>query len=220
MKIFWLRLQIISFLFIMLQILEAASVQSAPEEASRRIFGLIINSDFDGAIRSADSCIHYDSLQPLYQVLKLSALGLQDMDYDRIIDTTRFLQSYETTLSAITAREKSAGVTSATLAFRGFAYAIHASFYLLHKQYFSALNTGFASLDWMEKAKKMDETNFDPDLIIGAYKCAKGELKKRLWMVLFWYPGSRKQGIEHLERCSRQGTIGAAVAQLALIDLY
>lgn len=167
-----------------------------------------------------DSLMAVDSTEPLYPYLHLCALGLRDLDFDQIIDTSVFLTTYKKTIRTINVYEKYHGRTSYSMTLLGFALASHSSFYLLHKKYFSAIGTGLDAMKIFNKAKKSDSTNYDVDLFLGLYNYAKGELKKRLWMVLFWYPGSKKQGIQSLEACRYNSQLVSEGAKVVLIDIY
>ena len=124
-----------------------------------------------------DSLMKMDETEPLYPFFHLCALGLRDLDFDCIIDTNAFLATYELTLATILAYEKKHGITSYSLTLRGFAYAAHSSFYLLHKTYFSAIGTGLDAVKIFNGVRDMDSTNYDAEFFLGFYNYAKGELK-------------------------------------------
>ncbi len=212
-KIFIIILVCKSFAFCFT--LEAEKVNIA-----NKIAGKLINCEFDSAIHTIDSLMKRDQSEPLYPFLYLCALGLRDCDFDRIVDTAGFLNAYQKAVSTISKYEKKHGQTSYSITLSGFVNATHAGFYLLHKQYFHAIGTGLDAMNILEDAKKIDTTNYDVDLFLGFYKYAKGELKKRLWMVLFWYPGSKEQGISTLEACSKKALITSEASKMVLAGIY
>lgn len=184
------------------------------------VIGMMINCEFTRALKQTDSLMACDSIEPLYPYLHLCALGLRDLDFDRIIDTAAFLSAYATTIARIDVHEKVHGKTSYSMTLRGFAYASHSSFYLLHRKYFAAIGTGLDAVRLFDDVKDIDSANYDADFFLGFYNYARGELKKRLWMVLFWYPGSKKKGVKSLETCARLGQISSLAAKMILIDVY
>ncbi len=212
--------KLIIIIIVSIQISWAISLSKPKEAAAKKLVGDIINCEFASAIVYADSLIKVDSEEPLYFLLRLCAIGLRDLDYDRVIDSVVFFDAYETTLKKIAVYQGIHGQDSYSLTLKGLAYGTHSSFYLLHKKYFSALGTGLEAMRMFTEAKKLDSTNYDVDLLLGFYNYAKGELKKKLWMVLFWYPGNRKEGIKSLENCSRLGSFTAEGAKMILVDIY
>jgi hypothetical protein len=161
-----------------------------------------------------------DTGEPLYPYLHLCALGLRDLDFDRIIDTVAFLKTYDRTIRTISDYERKHGRNSYSITLLGFAYASHSSFYLIHKKYFSAIGTGLDAVRMCDEGKKLDTSNCDVDFFLGFYNYAKGELRKKLWMVLFWYPGSKREGIRTLERCRDRGQLVSEGAKMVLADVY
>lgn len=190
------------------------------KKTADRIIGMLINCEFTRAMACSDSLMDVDSTEPLYPYLHLCALGLRDLDFDRIIDTSAFLNMYDHTIKTIHAYEKIHGKTSYSMTLLGFAYASHSSFYLVHRKYFSAIGTGLDAVRLFNDIKKIDSLNYDAEFFLGFYNYARGELKKRLWMVLFWYPGSKKQGLRSLEACTEYGQLTAEGAKMVLIDIY
>ena len=196
------------------------TLQPRLKKTADSVIGMLISGEYAQAITCTDSLMSVDSIEPLYPYLHLCALGLQDLDFDRIIDTNAFLASYQKTIKTLNLYEKEHGKTSYSMTLLGFAYASHSSFYLMRKKYFSAIGTGLDAMKIFNEAKESDSTNYDVDLFLGLYNYARGELKKTLWMVLFWYPGSKKQGIRSLEACRYSGQLVSEGAKLVLLDIY
>lgn len=198
----------------------AELLDSARAELTGRVVDDIIGCRFERAIASAESLSRADETDPLGPLLHLLALGLRDVDYDLLLDSTAFLRTYATTLSRIRDYERDSGRTSYSLTVAGIANTAHASYYLRQKRYFAAIGTGLDGLKLLESARELDSTNLDPDFFLGLYDYTRGELKKRLWMVLFWYPGSRSRGIARLKACMREAQLTATGAKMALADIY
>jgi tetratricopeptide (TPR) repeat protein len=97
---------------------------------------------------------------------------------------------------------------------------MHAAFFLRQKAYFDVLHNGVDAIKLLKNAKEIDSTNADADFFLGLYDYGKSELKKKLWMVLFWYPGSKKEGIEKLKQCSENAILTRIAAKLCLSDIY
>jgi hypothetical protein len=142
------------------------------------------------------------------------------MDFDRIVDTVAFLNTYGKTIKTVEAYEKKYGKTSYSMTVTGFAYASHSAFYLLHKKYLSAINTGLTAVHLFQDIKSIDTANADADFFLGFYTYAKSELRKKLWIILFWIPGSKRDGIRLLEHCSRDAQLSSEAVKMALVDMY
>ena len=196
------------------------TLQPQLKKRADTVICMLISGEYAQVITCTDSLMSVDSTEPLYPYLHLCALGLRDLDFDQIIDSNTFLATYQKTIRKINLYEKRHGQTSYCKTLLGFAYASHSSFYLLRKKYFSAIGTGLDAMKIFNEAKETDTTNYDADLFLGLYNYAKGELKKTLWMVLFWYPGSKKQGIRSLEACRNSGQLASEGAKLVLMDIY
>jgi tetratricopeptide (TPR) repeat protein len=106
------------------------------------------------------------------------------------------------------------------LTIAGFARATHASFYLHQNRYFAALGSGLDAIEALRTAQRIDSANYDADFFLGLYEYAKSELKRKLWMVMFWYPGDRQAGIRRLENAARRGRVVGSASRMALIDIY
>ena len=184
------------------------------------IIGMLINCEFTNALTYTDSLMEADSTEPLYPYLHLCALGLRDLDVDHIIDSSAFIAMYWKTVRTIQSYEKVHGQTSYSMTILGFAFASHSSFYLMQKKYFSAVGTGLDGMKILKKAKKKDSANYDVDLFLGLYNYARGELRKKLWMVLFWYPGSKKEGIKSIEASKEKSQLSREGAKVVLMDVY
>lgn len=188
--------------------------------AKDRVFHQLINSEYQQTLHLTDSLIASDSSEPFFHLLQLITLCLRDFDYDKIVDTLAFLKTYERTIKSIEQYENKQERTSYTMTLWGFAYATHSSFYLLHNKPFSALSTGLDAIKMCRKAFRRDPNNYDAALLPAIYNYGKAELKRMLWMLLFWLPGSKKQGIKTIEICSIKAQIFADVAKIALVDVY
>ncbi len=168
----------------------------------------------------ADSLSQGDNAQPMGPILRLLALGMRDLDYDRLLDTAGFLDAYRRSIKAIARYEEEHGRSSYSMTLAGFANATHAAYYLHQSRYFAAIGTGLDALRMLNEAQAADSSNHDVDFFLGLYDYGKAELRKRLWMVLFWYGGDKQQGIARLKRCIDQGQIAVPAAKMSLADIY
>jgi hypothetical protein len=200
----------------------AASAYSIPEN-QKYFAGLcvqeIINCRYSQALRLADSAALADTEDPLAPIIRLTVIGVRDVDLDTLLDSAGFIHSYETAVRRIALYEKRHGESSYTTMLSGFCKGLHASFYLRLESYFAAMQTGFDALKLLDKAYRLDSSNADALLFLGLYDYARGELRKKLWWVLFWYPGSKEQGIRRLRTCSNNGQLTSTAALLALVDI-
>lgn len=196
------------------------TIESGLKSAARTTIGHMVASDYDAAFRLSDSLIAADTAEPLGYILRLLTFGMRMLDYDEFLDSALFLNTYAKTDRVITAYEGQRGRSSYSLTMGGFAKAVHAAFYLQQKKYFAALGTGMDALKLLNGAKSLDRCNVDVDIFLGMYDYAKAELRRKLWMVLFWYAGDKQQGKRRLEECCRKAEIAPDAARLALMDVY
>ncbi len=180
----------------------------------------IINCRFNHALNLTDSLISTDPENPLASVLKLAALGMRDVDLEMTVDSSLFLKTFSLSVDKINKYEKKHGVSSYSKTMMGFSKAIHSTYFLRRKMYMSALQNGLDALKIMKDAKELDSSNTDVDFFLGLYDYAKAELRTRLWWVMFWYPGGKKEGIEKLISCSKSACITKNAALLSLSDIY
>lgn len=196
------------------------SIPEQLKESSERIVTEIINCEFTRAINICDSLKITCPQDPMPSLLKLAAMGMRDIDCEQIFDSVGFLKEYQITDSLIRVYSRQNGISSYILTLDGFSKAMHAAFYLRQKAYFSVLQNGVDAIRLMREAKEMDSSNTDVDFFLGLYDYGKSELKKKLWWVLFWYPGSKKDGIKKLIECSKGGILTGKAAMLSLSDIY
>lgn len=211
---FWL---IIIFNF---TIIAAFSFPQHLMEPSGRIVTSIINCDFSQSFSICDSLKNKYPTDPLPSLLKLTTMGMRDVDCEQAIDSAGFMTEFDNTETLIRNYEQNNGTSSYIVMLDGFSKAMHAAFFLRKKAYFDVLHNGIDAIKLLNQAKELDSTNNDADFFLGLYEYGKSELKKKLWMVLFWYPGSKKEGIKKLNECSKNATLTRIAAKLSLSDIY
>lgn len=190
------------------------------QQYADRCIRAIINCDYNAAFSITDSVMAADNTDPIAPLLHLTALGVRDIDFDSLLDSAAFFSAYCTAEQCIAVYEKENGVSSFTKTLSGFCKGFLATFYLREKSYFTAMRNGFHSLGLLEDAYRLDSTNADPLFLLGLYEYAKGELKQRVGWLLFWYPGSKKTGIERLKSCMNKGHFAAVPSVFALAEIY
>jgi hypothetical protein len=200
----------------------ATSLTLSPSQQkdTERCLRAIINCEYDAAFAMADSFAHADTVDPLASLLRLTAAGVRNIDFDSLIDSALFFRIYHATEKRIEAYEKEHGASSYSKTLAGFCRGFLAAFLIREKSYFAAMRNGFRSLGLLEEAYRLDSSNADPLFLLGLYEYAKGELKQRLRLVLFWYPGSKKTGIARLASCMEKGHYAASPAAFALAEIY
>lgn len=199
---------------------DAFTIPKSDSVFSREITDLIMMCQFDSAIELIDNYREKEPANPLPLILKLTVLGMRDVDLEMTVDSALFKKTYEIALEKIESMEKKHGVTSYSRTLLGFSKATFASFYVRKKMYFAGLQTGTESIKILREAKEMDSTNTDVDFFLGLYNYGKTELRKKMWMVMFWYGGDKKEGIELLENCSKTAYITRNAALSSLTDIY
>ncbi|MBD3394086.1 MAG: hypothetical protein GF418_00530 [Chitinivibrionales bacterium] len=198
----------------------AFELPAGMKQCTDRFVRHVIECDFDSAFHIADSLKRADAREPLGPLLRLLAHGMRDLDYDRQIDTAGFLEAHRVSVKRIREYENAHGKTSYTMTLAAFANATHAAYYLRQKRYFAAIGTGLDAVELLHEAKKADSTNYDVDFFLGLYDYAKAELRRHLWMILFWYGGSKAEGIERLKQCIAGARMAGPAAKLSLADIY
>ena len=198
------------------------SISLPPElrQASSLAIEKMIASDYNGAILLCDSIIKADREDPMGQMLRLSAIGLHDLDLDSATDSLNFFDSYKKVDASIFNYEKKYGVSSYTCTVKGFAKAIAAAYNLWRKKYFAGLDMGFAALSSLQEAKRLDNTNTDVDFFLGLYTYARADLKRNFWWAFFWYSGDKNAGIRSIRACSRNAQFARQAATLLLAEIY
>lgn len=181
----------------------------------------ILDCRYDLALAITDSVINADSADALAPILRLTAIGLRNVDFDTLLDTAAFFSTYRLAENRIAACEKAqGGPSSYSEMLFGFCKGFNAAFYLREKSYFTAMRNGFKALSLLDESRRLDTTNVEPLFLLGLYEYAKSELRRRLWWVLFWYPGSKKNGIARLWTCSKNGVLTGEAAIFGLADIY
>jgi hypothetical protein len=180
----------------------------------------ILNCRYETAFAKVDSAAAADPSDPLAPLLRLTVLGIRDVDFDTLLDTADFFRTFRETESLIAAYEKNYGASSYAKMLLGLSKGIHSAFYLRLEAYYSAIQNGFSALDLLDEAHRLDQSNVEPLFLLGLYDYARGELRKKLWWVMFWYPGSKERGIERLWTCNRSGTLTGKASLFALADIY
>ncbi|MFW6244390.1 MAG: tetratricopeptide repeat protein [Fibrobacterota bacterium] len=210
------------FLFSLLLVFQANAFEIPSEHSSlaERVTADILNCKFDRAVETSNSASISEPNNPMAAVLHLVALGMRDVDYDSTIDSQAFLKSFDRAEKTVEKYEKTNGVSSYSRTLKGFTLAIHASFHLKNSSYLAAYGTGMDALKIMDEARELDSTNTEVNFFLGLYEFAKGELKKKLWWVLFWYPGDKHNAVKQLEQCAKNARITNTAANLALSDIY
>lgn len=186
---------------------------------TQRAISYIVNNRYDAAFdyfAATDSA----SVDPLTAVLYLATLGMRDVDFEMSVDSAAFSQRYCAALNTVLQLERNDGSSSYSCTVKGLSQIMYATFFLRQKKYVSAAQHGFDALKTLKLAQELDSTNHDVDFFLGLYEYARSELRARLWWVMFWYPGSRTEGIKRLEACATHGTITRVAAKLSLCDIY
>jgi hypothetical protein len=179
----------------------------------------MIASDYDDAIALCDSIISTDREDPMGKMLRLSAIGLHDLDLDSATDSLDFFGMYKKTEASLFKYEKTHGVSSYTCTVKGFAKAIAAAYNLWRKKYFAGLDMGFSALSALQEAKRLDNTNTDVDFFLGLYAYARADLKRNFWWAFFWYSGDKNTGIRSIRACSRSAQFARQAATLLLAEI-
>jgi hypothetical protein len=153
-------------------------------------------------------------------MLRLSAIGLHDLDLDSATDSLDFFGMNKKTDASLFKYEKKYGVSSYSCTVKGFSKAIAAAYNLWRKKYFAGLDMGFAALSALQEAKRLDNANADVDFFLGLYTYARADLKHTFWWAFFWYPGDKNAGIRTIRACSRNAQFARQAATLLLAEIY
>jgi len=180
----------------------------------------ILECRFENAMRISEAAYLADAQNPIAAVLHMVAIGMRDVDADYMIDSAAFTRSFERAKTAVDNYEAQTGPDSYTAMLRGFTFGIHASFHLKNGSYFAAAGTGLDAIKMMKEAREINPANTEVNFFLGLYDYARADLRKRLWMVLFWFPGNKQSGIRQLEECVRSAKMTNTAAALALSDIY
>jgi hypothetical protein len=208
------------FVLVFLHPVSAISPSERQQSYAGRCINAIISCDYPSAFSIVDSVIGIDTVDQLAPLLRLAAIGIRDVDFDTLLDTADFFRTFRMAEERIAAVEMASGTSSYSKMLLGFCKGFHAVYYLRQKSYYTAMRNGFKALDLLDESHRLDTANVDPFFLLGLYDYAKGELKRRMWGILFWYPGSKKNGIARLMTCANSGYLTAGAALMALADVY
>lgn len=198
----------------------ALQISSKDSAFSQNVTDLILQCQFDSANNLIDTYRKNDSKNPLPPMLKLAVLGMRDIDLEMTVDSLLFMNTYALAIANALDYEKNNGKNDYSRMVIGFTNAIHSSFYLRRKKYMSAMQNGVDAMKILREAKELDSTNTEVDFFLGLYDYAKAELRSRLWWVMFWYPGGKKEGIAKLENCTKNSFIVGNAALITLSNIY
>jgi tetratricopeptide (TPR) repeat protein len=92
----------------------------------------------------------------------------------------------------------------------------------VERRFMAALRTGSRSVDRHREVLKRAPDNRDAELTIGLYNYIVGSLPMAVKIVAgtMGYKGSKKRGLETLERVAKEGKWAKDVARVLLVDLY
>jgi tetratricopeptide (TPR) repeat protein len=197
-----------------------ARTNPAPGSYAVPCITAILNCRYDIAQSIVDSAGTANKDDPLAPLLRLTMFGIRDVDFDTIIDSSDFFQTFRHTETLIGRYEQKNGISSYSRMLAGLSKGIHSSYHLRLGSYYAALQNGFEALDLLGESVRLDSANADPLFLLGLYDYARGEIKKRLWWVMFWYPGSKERGIERLWYCNKQGVMTGQASLFALGEIY
>lgn len=189
-------------------------------QEANTIIKKIISGEYDKAFVECDSLINKNSKEPIFYLLKLTAIGVHDLDLDVISDSLNFFSVYKDADACIYNYEKKYGVSSYSCTVKGFIRTITAAYFILDKKYFSGLDIGLSAISYLQQAKQLDNSNIDVDLFLGFYSYARAELKKNFWWAFFLYIGDKRDGINKLKACSTNSQICKDAAKLILAEIY
>ncbi len=196
---------------------------SLPEKSitsTKMVIPPMINCDFKTAIALTDSIIKDDKRDPFPYILKLTVLGMRDVDFECTLDSALFLSTSRYVGMLIDSMEQQDGKSSYSRMLAGFNKSMYSAFFLRNSMYASGIQSGFAALDLLKESIALDSTNTEVLFFLGLYDFARAELRTRLWWVLFWYPGDKNRGFERLKMCCKNSTITGTAAALSLSEAY
>jgi hypothetical protein len=186
---------------------------------ARAVIDSLVAGDYDGSLLLCDSMIRADAADPLGWMLKLSAIGLHDLDLDSATESLDFGGVFRKTSNVIYKYERTHGVSSYSRTIKGFARGMSAAYSLWRKRYLAGLDLGFGAMDDLHEAKKLDNSNFDVDFFLGFYTYVRADLKKNFGWAFFWYAGDKVEGIRAIRLCSRSAQFCRRAASLLLSEV-
>jgi hypothetical protein len=126
------------------------------QQYTERCIRAIINCEYDSAFAIADSVVRADTADPLACLVRLTAAGVRNIDFDSVLDSAAFLRAYRETERRIAVYEMENGVSSYTKTLAGFCRGFLAASLLREKSYFAAMRNGFQSLGLLKEAYRLD----------------------------------------------------------------
>lgn len=199
-------------------------VTAAPDSATlhevERLAGLTMNTEYATVYGQVDSIMQTPLRDPIFLMLKLMAIGLQEMDFETVLDSTAFPHACAQATALLDSMDAADGVQPYSRTIRGFVMASQAAYDVRRKHYVRAVRVGLDALEMLEDVAAEDSSLADPDYFLGLYDWSKSDLRRRMWWVLFWLPGNPERGVMRLERCRRESYFSQVAAALSLVDIY
>lgn len=191
-----------------------ASLQAAVAMGERQ--------EYDSSRALFESCLRENPGDPLVLVLRASIDGLRIIDYEDNAAGKRFETDLKRILdSTNTVREHGDYDTAWTSYIRGAAMATLASHWLRGGAYWNGCRLGMKALDALSGVGTVNPPMIDGYLYQGIFDYAKGELEKKLKLILFWRSAAGKaEGIRKLEVCRNQSLFSQTAAAQTLLGIY
>lgn len=194
-----------------------AWVASAEQKVADRIIDATVATSYEEAFRLCDSASA--ETQPAFMMLKLTTIGLRDLDFEEPTDSVLFRETYSSAIAQINAYELANGASAYSKTLRGFCDGAKASFDVRLRSFGKAVGTGLDALKILDDASQ-DSSLADADYFLGLYDWSRADLRRRMWWMLFWLPGNRARGLARLERCAKVSIFSRTAAELALVEVY
>ncbi len=213
-------------LFGLLVLISTVRLQAAPTPQQISALQAALSAgerqEYDSSFALFNTYLARNPRDPLALLLKASITGLRMLDFE---DTSPGA-SFESELARIISLTDSAGARpdcdSAWVFYvRGAARATLASHQLRKGKYWKGSRIGMDALDAFDVAARRNPPMADCFLYQGLYDYVKGELERKLRVILFWREaGGKAEGIRKLEICREHALFSNAAAAQTLLGIY
>jgi tetratricopeptide (TPR) repeat protein len=214
------------------------------DELRRKGYDALFNLDYAGARRSFEEMVQFFPEHPAGPQCLAANLWLQELNKSRQLQATLYStdsfnarpgdQTDQRTIdqfhrwimkarSLAEARLRHNPRDVEALYFLGVTQGLNAVFAAaIERRYFAALGDGFRSISRHREVLKLDPSAIDAELTIGMYDYIVGSLPLpvRILASIGNVRGSKKRGLQTLERVAREGHWARDIASVLLIDLY
>lgn len=208
---------LLAFVFLLLTF--STAVASVDDSLLLKGIALIHKEKFDQALKLFDSLVSLAPDKPVGYFFKAGTYSNLAGDYRNLNYTDRFQESIDKAIKVGETLDKSGRATAEDLFFYGGALGFRGIYKSYYGDWVGAFKDGVKGKGVLNRAFKMDSTNYDIYYGLGMYDYWRSAKTKILsWLPFF--PDKRRSGIEQVFLAIQKGKFVKDEAKYALLRVY